>query len=163
MRSLSQPGETWWDWQAIEASRIERCRDLREARAEVPEWERAIQVKKGYAFNSQVGDGRALSVVGLTFGVEATAVEICDGVTERLDLHVCRTSTTPGSGSAIASTHFLVFDVKSRIACRPPLGAGAYAIRVDRSTATHLDAAVAVGDDRACSRRTASACASTRS
>ena len=82
-------GPSWFDIQAIEAGRIERYRDYREGRVEVPEWERAVQVKKGYAFNSQVGEhGEALSY-RLTYapGARREVTDTCDATTDALDLH----------------------------------------------------------------------------
>jgi hypothetical protein len=109
-------GPTWWDAQSIEASRIERYRDLREARNEVPEWERMIQVRKGYAFNAKVGDdGRALSY-GLTFGKGARpqVIAICEAVTDALEMHAVIPDIYDAGQWLGDSYEELVFDLPSR-------------------------------------------------
>lgn len=82
-------GPSWFDIQAIEAGRIERYRDFREGRYEVPEWERAVQVKKGYAFNAQVGEhGQALSYrLSYAPGARREVIDTCEATTDALDLH----------------------------------------------------------------------------
>lgn len=148
--SVPLQGPTWFDQSAIEASRFERVRDLREARVEVPEWERALQVSKGYVFSSQVGEnGKPLSY-RLKFGrgarkeVEAA----CNACTDRLDLHAVVPDIYDAGKWLGDSFDELVFDVKSRALVDLRHWEPERVIaRVNRGTGRVRDYSVAVSED----------------
>ena len=143
-------GPTWFDRQAIEASRYERYRDLREARTEIPEWERALQVSRGYAFSSQVGEGGKPLSYRLTFGRSARkeVVEACNALTDRLDLHSVVPDIYDAGKWLGDSFDELVFDVKSRTVTDLHHWEPERVIaRVDRSTGRVREYSIAVTED----------------
>lgn len=143
-------GESWLDWQAIEAGRIERYRDMREGRAELAEWERAIQVRKGYCFNSQVGEGGEPLSFRLTFGPGARkpVVETCERLTERLNLHAVTPDIYDAGQWLGDSFDELVFDLKSRaLVDLRHWEPERVTIRTDRATGRVAQYDVGVGQD----------------
>lgn len=143
-------GPTWFDQSAIEASRFERTRDFREGRVEVPEWERALQVSKGYVFSSQVGEGGKPLSYRLKFGRGARKeVELaCNACTDRLDLHAVVPDIYDAGKWLGDSFDELVFDVKSRALVDLRHWEPERCIaRVDRRTGHVQDYSVAVTED----------------
>lgn len=143
-------GPGWFDRQAIEASRYERYRDLREARTEIPEWERALQVSRGYAFSSQVGEGGKPLSFRLSFSRTARpeVVEACNGCTDRLDLHAVVPDIYDAGKWLGDSFDELVFDTRSRaITDLHHWEPERVIARVNRSTGRVSDYSIAVADD----------------
>lgn len=109
-------GESWWDWQATEASRIERYRDMREGISELFEWDKALAVRVGYCFNATVAEeGNPISFrLAFGRGARPEVQAICEGVTDRLDLHSRVQEIYAGGQWLGDSPDELVFEVKSR-------------------------------------------------
>lgn len=109
-------GPTWFDQSAIEASRFERTRAYREGIDECPEWNRALEVSKGYVFSSQVGEGGKPLSYRLKFGRGARkeVVVACNACTDRLDLHAVVPDIYHAGKWLADSFDEIVFDVESR-------------------------------------------------
>ena len=107
---------TWFGQDAVDAARWQRYSDLRAALTDTPEWRRALQVKRQYAFGAQFGaDGAPLSfVVTYGRGADKRIPEICEATIDRLMLQTVSPDIY-GAGQFLGdSFDELVFDTSSR-------------------------------------------------